>query len=184
MPKAHIIAAMENTGAPIPSQAENKAAYQKAKLSLKKKKDIVTPGLGGKVQPKELKLTPKQKGFALLRAEGRSIEEAAQMVGNHPRHGYHMEKTLRKYDLTNTKMLSLAHKAVKNIVQGLPVGESEAPKPSTILDAARMSMDRAYPLKTINESNSLHTFIEVKIDLEQYRQAKVIDATPSKADGL
>ena len=39
-----------------------------------------------------------------------------------------------------------------------------------------MVYDRIEPLKTINESNNLHTFIEVKIDLEQYRPTKTIEA--------
>lgn len=133
---------------------------------------------------KPFKLTPKQQGFALLRAEGLTVEKAARSCGLDPKYGYTVEKKLTKYNLTSSKMLSLAHSAVKNIVQGLPVGDSEAPKPSTILDAARMSMDRAYPLKTISESNNLHTFIEVKVDMERYKQGKVVDATPSKATDI
>lgn len=131
---------------------------------------------------KPIKLTPKQQGFALLRGEGLTVENAARSCGLDPKYGYTVEKKLTKYNLTSSKMLSLAHSAVKNIVQGLPVGDSDAPKPSTILDAAKMSMDRAFPLKTINESTSLHTFINVKVDMGKYKSSQpepllpVIDA--------
>lgn len=145
-------------------------------------KDIPSYQPTPKVQPKELRLTPKQKGLALMLSEGVTVKDAAKSLGMNEKYCYGLKKNLERYDLTSSKMLSLAHKAVKSIVQGLPVGESEAPKPSTILDAARMSMDRAYPLKTISESNNLHTFIEVKVDMDRYKQGKVVDAQVKDAE--
>ena len=126
---------------------------------------------------KPMKMTANQIAYIALRGQGLNQSEAAKEIGIKPAYGCQIDKRVKgKYSLSDTKMVKAAHKAVKSLLAGEPFGSITEVKDSTSLQAAKMVYDRIEPLKTINESNNLHTFIEVKIDLEQYRPTKTIEA--------
>ena len=131
-----------------------------------------------------MKMTANQIAIMALREQGLNNADTARELGVSKSYVTAIDKKVNgKYSLSDTRMVKAAHKAVKSLLAGEPFGSITEVKDSTSLQAAKMVYDRIEPLKTINESNNLHTFIEVKIDLEQYKKAtvvKAIDVTPSK----
>lgn len=122
--------------------------------------DIITPELVSS----DIKLTPKQEGLILLQEQGISIPDAAKMVGIHKDYAYHINK---KLSLTSKKMVLLAHKATKNLLQGKGVGTCDKVKDSTILDAAKMVYDRVEP--AVKQSMNLNINSDISpVDLSKY----------------
>lgn len=104
-----------------------------------------------------LKYTANQIAYLSLRKEGLTQSEAAREVGISAGYGSQLESRVKgKYDLTDTKLVKKAYKAVKCLIEGKPVGTVEKVKDSTVLAAASMVMDRAQPVvkhvATINQT--------------------------------
>ena len=110
-------------------------------------------------------LPPKQRGYALLRAQGLNQTEAAASVGLTKGMGTYLERKLKpKYDLTSPKYLKLAATAIKETLALAPredrqtvldkegklvdVVERIYPSHTNRLAAAQMVYDRAQPIKT------------------------------------
>jgi hypothetical protein len=69
----------------------------------------------------------------------------------------------RKYDLTSTKLVKLAHSAVKTTLQGQAVGEADPPKASTIIETAKMVYDRYQPAKSQDIGSTTNTFVQINL---------------------
>jgi hypothetical protein len=74
-------------------------------------------------------------------------------------------KLKSKYSLTSTSLVKLAHSAVKQTLQGAPVGQSDPPKAANIIAAAQMVYDRAEPTKQADTGTQNITFTQVNIEL-------------------
>lgn len=112
------------------------------------------------------KVTSNQIAYQALREQGLSKCQAAKSLGLSNSYPAYLERTGKlKYDLTAKKMVSRAHLAIKNILEGQPVGESEAPKPSTIVTAASMIYDRYQPV--IHHSTNITANIS-PVDMTKY----------------
>ena len=132
-----------------------------------------------KTPDKPMKMTANQIAIMALKEQGLNNNQIAKELGLSTAYPHQITKRCEnKYSLSNHIMLKSAHKAVKSLLKGEPFGSITEVKDSTSLQAAKMVYDRIEPLKTINESNNLHTFIEVKIDMEQYRMGKTVEVTP------
>jgi hypothetical protein len=122
-----------------------------------------------KIPQNEGKLTTKQIAYMALRKEGLNQCEAAENAGITRGYSTHLERKFnKKYDLTDTKMVSKAHKAIKKLIEGKPVGTVEKVKDSTVLAAASMVMDRDQPIVRQNLNLNINkTF--VKVDITDYQ---------------
>lgn len=95
----------------------------------------------------EGKLTTKQIAYMSLRKEGIEQCKAAELSGITRGYSTHLERKFnKKFDLTDNKIVSKAHKAVKNLLEGKGVGTVEKVKDSTVLAAANMVYDRFQPV--------------------------------------
>lgn len=100
-----------------------------------------------KTDEKPMKMTPNQIAYLALRKEGLNQYQAAKQLGLSTGYGSQIDKRVKnKYDLTDTKIVKKAHKAVKNLLEGKGVGTVEKVKDSTVLAAANMVYDRFQPV--------------------------------------
>ena len=106
----------------------------------------------------------KQKVFALLRENGLSIEDAGKALEYTKNSAYTMNARLKKYDLTDKKLVSAAHRSLKKLVRGQTVGDVEKVKDSTVLGAIGMIYDRYQPAVKQVEGGNTNTFVQVNID--------------------
>src|SRR4030067_3042811 len=96
---------------------------------------------------KPMKMTANQIAIACLREQGLNGAETARQLGLSKGYVTYVDQKLnRKYDLTDTKMLKSAHRAVKSLLAGEPFGTIEKVKDSTALAAAQMVYDKAQPV--------------------------------------
>lgn len=114
------------------------------------------------------KATNKQIAYGLLRKNGLSVKNAAESVGYNPKYAYTIDKKVGKYDLTDSKLVSQAHKVVKNIMKGKTWGSIETIKDSTALAAAESILDRHQP--KVKQSMNLNVNADISpVDLSKYR---------------
>ncbi len=134
----------------------------------------MSPEESAKTQEKPLKLTSNMIAYMALREQGLSKQGAARELGLSLSYPAYVETRLKgKYDLTNTGMVKLAHKAVKKLVKGQTFGTIEKVKDSTALAAAAMIMDRDQPTINLNQNMNLNadvSFIQEseEIDMSSY----------------
>jgi len=100
--------------------------------------------------------------FNALRETGLTIPQAAKVIGVTKANGYLIEKKKAKSILA--PYTALAKKAIKNIVQGKPVGASGPPKCSDILTAGAQILDRVEPKINLNENKSLSINLDITAD--------------------
>lgn len=114
------------------------------------------------------KATDKQMAYGLLRKNGLPVKKAAELIGYNPKYAYQIDKKVGKYDLTDSKLVSQAHKVVKNIMKGKAWGDIETIKDSTALAAAESILDRHQP--KVKQSLNLNINADISpIDLSKYR---------------
>lgn len=84
----------------------------------------------------------------MLRAQGKSVNEAAALIGyKGERSGYGIEKILKRHGLQSFHKIKLASSAVNSLLSGTAIGESKPPDAETIRKTAQMVYDRAQPLE-------------------------------------
>jgi hypothetical protein len=100
---------------------------------------------------------------AALRAGMQQSDIAAGLRVNRSTITHAKQSLQRKYDLTTQKYVKLAANAIKQTLAGKPIGDSDAPKASTIITAAQMVYDRAQPIKTVDTVNNTNTFVQFNL---------------------
>ena len=153
----------------------------KPKTSSGKSKDIVTLASKDKVKadtpekpPKTMKMTANQIAYDVLRQQGLSKHQASKQLGLSSGYGQYTEKVTKKnYEDEIAKLAPKGLKNLKKLIDAVPYGSMIEVKDSTSLAAIKEVMDRVAPKKTINESNNLHTFIEVKVDMNRYQEKAI-----------
>ena len=113
------------------------------------------------------KVTERQLAYRILREQGLTIKDAAKSIGYHPKYAYRIDNHVVKSSLVNNKMVSIAHKAIKNCMKGKPWGEISEIKDSTALAAAKEVMDRSEPKINQNLNMNLNATIS-PVDLTKY----------------
>ena len=115
---------------------------------------------------KETTLTTKQEAYSLLRSNGVSVTDASKQLGITRDYGYKTDAKLKKVPkLTESKLVSNAHRTVKKLLNGKPVGKNmKEVKDSTCLRAAEMILDRAEPKVTL----SVNATIADPVDLSRF----------------
>lgn len=108
-------------------------------------------------------LPEKQQAYALLRENGLNTAQAAKALGYCESSAYQLNHKLKKYSLTNPKMVSSASKVVKNILEGKTFGAVDKIKDSTALQAAQMVYDRIEPTKQANTGDTNITFMQINL---------------------
>ncbi len=114
------------------------------------------------------KMSEKHIAFFALRKEGHTVKEACKVLGYNTRTGYYLDKKVRDGDLTDDYWLSLAAKAMKNVLKGKPFGEVGEIKGSDVMAALKMIYDRKQPAVKRSENMNLNATIDF-VDLEKYR---------------
>lgn len=119
------------------------------------------PGLIDNLPPEKLRELPqKQQAYALLRETGVNIQEAAKALGYKTSSAYQIEHRLKRFSLRDKKIVTSAHKVVKNILSG----ELES-RPEIRLQAARMVYDRVEPI--VNQANqqpqNTNNFVQINL---------------------
>lgn len=141
--------------------------------------NIAEPGVsssnGAKPFNKQIKYTANQIAYIALREQGLSAYAAGRELGLSSGYPAYIDKQIKKhYDLTDTKLVRGAHKTIKNLSRGLPVGTIEKVKDSTALAAASMIYDRYQP--AVHHSASITANIS-PVDMSRY----MIDNQPCTA---
>lgn len=112
-------------------------------------------------------LPPKQQALALLIENDIKIPEAAKTLGYNTNYAYQVSANLKKYGLTNKKMVKSASQVVKNVLDGKPWGSVDKIKDSTALTAAQMVFDRVEP--AVKQSMNLNINADISpVDLSAY----------------
>ena len=116
-----------------------------------------------------VEIGPRYRAVDLLQQNGFSVTETAKALGiSRVQAGKIKNKIAPKYDLTSRKYLKLAAHAVKSTLSGEAVGSADAPKASTVLQAAQMVYDRVQPVQKAADAPQTTNFIQVNID--QYNE--------------
>jgi hypothetical protein len=109
-------------------------------------------------------LPPKQAAYLLMRSNDIPTKEAAKAVGYKENSAYQLNRKLKKYDLSDNKLVSKANRTIKKLVDGKAFGSIDKVKDSTSLAAAQMIYDRYQPVVKHNMNvNVNQTFVDVKI---------------------
>lgn len=108
----------------------------------------------------------KQQVYALLRKEGMTNPQIAETLSLSLGHAKNISAKVAKYDLTDSKIVHIAHRSFKKLLAGKPVGKHmKEVKDSTVLKAAEMVFDRTQPKVTRNENLNLSvSFIDIPIE--------------------
>lgn len=118
-------------------------------------------------QKKLSELSQKDQTFALLKKEGMTNPQIAKVLNISPGHAKNISSKLTKYDLTDTKLVSVAHRSFKKLLRGQPVGDIEKVKDSTVLAATQMVFDRVQPV--VRQSVNLNANLNfTEVDLEAF----------------
>lgn len=121
---------------------------------------------GAKLFNKQIKYTANQIAICALREQGLSQSTVAKEIG--VTKGYVSlidRKVSHKWDLTDTKLVRGAHKTIKNLSRGLPIGTIDKVKDSTALAAASMIYDRYQPV--VHHSTNITANIS-PVDMTKY----------------
>lgn len=111
-----------------------------------------------------IKYTPNQIAYIALREQGLNAHQAAKELGLSNGYPNYIDKKINKrFDLCDTKLVKGAHKTIKNLSQGLPVGTIEKVKDSTALAAAGMIYERYQPVKSQDNQSVSNNYTQVNI---------------------
>jgi hypothetical protein len=117
------------------------------------------------------------QAYGVLRESDFTTCEASKALGITRQQGHNIQKKLDRYMITgNAKLLRDAKKAVSLLVKGLPVGQVEKVKDSTVLSAAQTILDRSDPI--IHKSQVLSANIQLSSD-----QVRMFEERISRKDG-
>jgi hypothetical protein len=134
-----------------------------------------------KYKVKPPKLTERQLAYALLTQNGMAPRDAEKALGYAHKSAYNFTKAIAKYDLTDSKMVSVAHKTIKKLMQGKTFGEIKEVKDSTALAAAKEVYDRESPKISVNQNLNINASIS-PVDLSAFRLAPSPPGGPSVAE--
>ena len=115
------------------------------------------------IVPNKEELTEKQEAYAILRANGLDVKTASKTLGYHKHTGYNLEKKIKKYDLTDSKLVSKAHKAITNIMSGKTFGEIDNIKASDALAASKLVVDRHQPAVSLSISANIANPVDLSM---------------------
>lgn len=128
-----------------------------------------TDTVPGKVQTKPHKPVKDDKMavIAMLRAEGVKTKDIAQTLGIKPSTVYLADCYARRSGqnaLLSTKRIKTATSAIDAFMKGEKVGDVQ-PKCSTVLSAAQVVLDRAYPKQVEQDKGAGVSFTQINISL-------------------
>lgn len=130
----------------------------------------------------------KQIAYQMLRENGVSITKAAETLGYATKTGYTLEKKRvelkGKTGLLTDKRIKNAYKVVDKFMKGEGVGTAKIVKDSTVMQAAKMVIDRSDPT-TQDSSGPNISFVSINLGtLEAPNPIPTIDITPSQPCGI
>ena len=127
-------------------------------LEVKAALEPLPPGLRGE----------KYEAYVILRAAGVPQTRAARVLGLSKAWSSKIGRSLdKRYDLTNSKFLKLASKAIENILKGQTFGEVESIKGANVVAAAQMVFDRAEPITQKLDISQTIALTDEELDIRQ-----------------
>jgi hypothetical protein len=106
-------------------------------------------------------LTPTEIAVQALVDAGLQNTVIGKTLDIHSTYASKIRSKLQKYDLVTPKMGKLARTAVQSLVQGKGVGDVDKVKDSTVLAAAQMFYDRAFPIVSHNVNLNANLDFEI-----------------------
>ncbi len=132
------------------------------------KPDNNLPAIENKPLKSINELPERQQAFALLTSNGMSVADAEKALQYKDRSGYKIQKKLKEYDLSDSKLVKGAFQTIKKLSKGKVVGDIEKVKDSTALAASLAIYDRYQPVVKQNLNvNVEQTFIDVRVEAYQ-----------------
>ena len=161
------------------SELSLKEQFQEAADKRRKPSERIRPVSTKRIDDTMIKHT----AFSLLRQNGLNTEAAAKAMNYSKKYGYQLNDKVKKLDVADNKMVSLAHKTVKRLLKGETWGSITEVKDSTALAAAKEVLDRSQPKINMNQNINIDFSVNsFDINLVRSEPVEGLDCIETQSD--